>query len=51
MKTPSPLMGEGQGEGEESRNSAKVFIPLPFIPSREGRGNFTFYDSINMVSV
>ena len=31
-------MGEGWGEGEESGNSSKLFIPLPFIPSRQGRG-------------
>jgi hypothetical protein len=41
-------MGEGWGEGEESRNSCKLFIPLPFIPSRQGRGNSTFYDIINI---
>jgi prepilin-type processing-associated H-X9-DG protein len=41
------LTGEGQGEGEESRNFKKLFIPLPFIPSHQGRGNFTFYDFIN----
>jgi len=28
-------MGEGQGEGEESRNFTKLLIPLP---SREGVG-------------
>jgi hypothetical protein len=28
-----PLMGEGQGEGEESINFKKLFIPLPFVPS------------------
>jgi hypothetical protein len=44
---PSPLMGEGWGEGEESRNSNKLFIPLPFIPSRQGRGDSTFYGTIN----
>jgi len=32
--TPSPLTGEGQGEGEESRNFNNLFIPLPIIPSR-----------------
>ena len=41
--TPSPLTGEGQGEGEESGNFKKLFIPLPFIPSHQGRGNLTFY--------
>jgi hypothetical protein len=42
------LTGEGQGEGEESRNFNKLFIPLPFIPSRQGRGNLTFYEFINL---
>jgi hypothetical protein len=40
------LTGEGQGEGEKSRNFKKLFITLPIIPSRQGRGNFTFYDFI-----
>jgi hypothetical protein len=40
-------MGVGWGEGEESRNSGKLFIPLPFIPSRQGRGYSTFYEFIN----
>jgi len=44
------LTGEGQGEGEESRNFNKLFIPLPIIPSRQGRGNFTFYDFIKIES-
>jgi hypothetical protein len=38
--TPSPLTGEGQGEGEELKNFAKLFIPSPSSPSvtprREG---------------
>ena len=42
-------MGEGWGEGEESRNSNKLFIPLPFIPSRQGRGDSTFYETINFL--
>jgi len=42
------LMGEGWGEGRESRNSGKLFIPLPFIPSRQGRGYSTFYEFINI---
>jgi hypothetical protein len=29
------------------RNFNKLFIPLPFIPSRQGRGNSTFYEFIN----
>jgi hypothetical protein len=40
------LTGEGQGEGEKSRNFNKLFIPLPIIPSRQGRGNLTFYETI-----
>jgi hypothetical protein len=40
-------MGEGWSGGEDSKNFGKLFIPLPFIPSREGRGNFTFYEIIN----
>jgi hypothetical protein len=31
----------GWGEGEGSRNFGRFFTPLPFIPSREGRGIFT----------
>jgi len=46
--TPSPLTEEGQGEGEESKNFTEIFIPLPFIPSRQGRGNFTFYEAIKI---
>jgi hypothetical protein len=42
------LTGEGQGEGEESGNFKKLFIPLPIIPSRQGRGNFTFYEIISI---
>jgi hypothetical protein len=38
--TPSPLTGEGQGEGEELKHFAKLFIPSPSSPSvtprREG---------------
>jgi hypothetical protein len=41
-------MGEGGGEGEELNNFMRLFIPLPFIPSHEGRGNFNFYEIINM---
>ena len=62
-KTPSPLTGEGWGEGEKGFIS-NVYIPLPLIPShpeagrslvdptegslRQGRGNKTFYDCINI---
>ena len=36
--TPSPLTGEGWGEGEKDVFSID-YTPLPFIPSRQGRGN------------
>jgi len=42
------LTGEGQGEGEESGNFKKLFIPLPFIPSRQGRENLPFYETIKV---
>jgi len=42
------LRGEGRGEGEESRNSTNLFIPLPFIPSLQGRGNFTLCEIIKI---
>jgi len=45
QKTPSPLMGEGRGEGENNAISAS-YVPLPFIPSHQGRGNPTFYETI-----
>ncbi|MCD6153491.1 MAG: glycosyltransferase family 2 protein, partial [Syntrophobacterales bacterium] len=56
-KIPSPLMpacacphadrGEGRGEGEYSAISSS-YVPLPFIPSHEGRGSLTFYESITI---
>jgi hypothetical protein len=39
-------MGEGGGEGEQLKNSGTLSIPLPFIPSRQGRGNSSFYEII-----
>jgi hypothetical protein len=45
-----PLTGEGWGEGEKSINFAKLFIPLAFIPCRQGRGKITFYESIKSYS-
>ena len=39
-------MGEGWGEGEELSSSKALSIPLHFVPSRQGRGDFTFYESI-----
>jgi hypothetical protein len=30
------------GEAEDLKNFGKLFIPLLFIPFREGRGNFLF---------
>jgi hypothetical protein len=35
--TPSPLTGEGWGEGEKKVFSID-YIPFPSIPSRQGRG-------------
>ena len=46
QKTPSPLTGEGWGEGEKS-DVSKTYIPLPLIPSRQGRGKGTFYEFVN----
>jgi len=46
QKTPSPLMGEGRGEGENN-SILSSYVPLPFIPSHQGRGNPTFYETIN----
>ena len=37
ITVPSPLTGEGQGGGEKI--DAEVMLPLPLIPSREGRGD------------
>jgi len=45
QNAPSPLMGEGWGEGEYNAVSSN-YIPLPFVPSRQGRGNLTFYEFI-----
>ena len=59
-------MGEGWGEGEKGFTS-NAYVPLPLIPShpeagrslvdptegslRQGRGNKTFYESINFDGV
>jgi hypothetical protein len=43
-------MGEGWGEGEYNVISL-TYTPLPLIPSRQGRGNLTFYEFINTDSV
>ena len=40
-------MGEGWGEGEYNVVSL-TYIPLPLIPSRQGRGKLTFYDRITV---
>ena len=40
-------MGEGWGEGEYNAIST-AYIPLPFVPSRQGRGNLTFYEFIKI---
>jgi len=39
-------MGEGWGEGEYSVISL-TYVPLSLIPSHQGRGNSTFYETIN----
>ncbi len=44
-KTPSPLTGEGRGDGENNAISSS-YIPLPFIPSHQAWGNATFYEFI-----
>ncbi len=46
-KKPSPLTGEGWGEGEKGFIS-NVYIPLPLIPSHQGRGNKTFYELVKL---
>ena len=38
-------MGEGRGEGENNAISSS-YVPLPFIPSHQGRGNPTFYELV-----
>jgi len=38
-------MGEGWGEGEYSVIS-RTYVPPPLIPSHQGRGNSTFYETI-----
>jgi hypothetical protein len=43
---PLSLEREGRAEGEELRNTDPLPIPLPFIPSRQGRGNFASYENI-----
>ena len=48
QKTPSPLKGEGWGEGEEIGIST-TYSPLPLIPSHEGRGKKTFYKTVKIV--
>jgi len=45
--TPSPFMGEGWGEGEYTVIS-RTYVPLPLIPSHQGRGNSTFYETIKL---
>jgi len=41
------VMGEGWGEGEYNAISTG-YIPLPFVPSHQGRGNLTSYECINI---
>ena len=40
-------MGEGWGEGEKYGISL-TYIPIPLIPSRQGRGIETFYETIDV---
>jgi len=40
-------MGEGRGEGENAAISSS-YVPLPFIPSHQGRGNPTFYKTVRI---
>ena len=47
-KTPSPLMGEGWGEGEISAIPI-CYIPFTLILSRQGRRNRTFYEFIKFI--
>ena len=47
QSTPSPLTGEGWGEGEKLRYFSQLY-PLPLIPFRQGRGNRTFYEFISV---
>ena len=42
-------MGEGWGEGEYNAIST-AYIPIPFVPSRQGRGDLTFYEFIKKIS-
>jgi len=44
QKTPSPLKGEGRGEGGKGSYFSRLIIPLPFVPSREGRGDSNSYE-------
>ena len=39
-------MGEGRGEGDNAAIPPS-YVPLPFIPSHQGRGNPTFYETVN----
>ena len=41
----TPEATRGWGEGEKNGISS-IYIPLPVIPSRQGRGNLTFYGFI-----
>jgi len=43
---PHADRGEGRGEGENTAISSS-YVPFPFIPSHEGRGNPTFYGTVN----
>jgi len=40
-------MREGRGESENTIISIS-YVPLPLIPSRQGRGNLTFYETVKV---
>ena len=43
-------MGEGWGEGDKP-DIPTTYIPLPLVPSRQGRGLRTFYKFIKKSSI
>lgn len=46
-ETPSPLMGEGRVRVKYD-NRSRHHTPLPIIPSHQGRGNKTYYESLDL---
>ena len=47
---PHADRGEGRGEGENTAISTS-YVPLPFIPSHQGRENPTFYECIKIALI